>query len=170
VNYLGVGSAAVKIANGRDLTFRRNVVEANIGNGIWCDVAQNCANTHIHGNIVRGNTRHGIFIEISTGPVLIERNTVVENNCSPNWWPNVALCPTNVDGRYGPLGWGAGISMVDSLHVVVRDNTLRGNMRFGIRAGNASRTYDPPFDILVERNALNGDAMDGCSLSGVACR
>jgi hypothetical protein len=172
--HVGSGAAGVKVANGDAVTIRDNVVEANVGNGIWCDAG--CTSLTVTGNIVRGSTRRGVFFETSLGPAVIEQNTVQDNNCSPVYWGDGDPdCPLN-NGSFGPLSVnspGGGIAMNSSCppgaSCVIRNNTLGGNMVAGVNFRDDSRLYDAPFDIVVEGNVPNGDLIRRCGEWGIVC-
>jgi hypothetical protein len=167
----GRGAGGMKFANASGVLVEGNVIERNIGNGVWCDV--DCGSFVVRDNVVRGNTRKGIFFEISFGPALIEGNTVTENNCSPVWWGDGNPECDLPDGTFGPQSAGApggGIATNSSKNVTIRANTLGGNMVAGINVRDDSRQYNVPFNILIEGNTLNGDRIVGCGLSGVTCR
>ena len=166
---VGVGAAGVKIARGDGITLRSNLVEATIGNGLWCDV--DCGAIEISNNTVVGSTRKGIFYEVSRGPALITGNTVRENNCSPvHWGDGDPECPRGTS--FGPQTSGTaggGIAATSSTHVTITANILGGNMNAGIAFLDDSRLYDAPFDIAVERNRPNGDAILRCGEWGITC-
>jgi hypothetical protein len=166
----GKGAAGMKFGNVNGVTIRGNLVEANIGNGIWCDMG--CRSFTVDGNTVRGSTRKGIMYEISYGPALIVNNIVKTNNCSPVYWPNPnPACPIG-DGKYGPQSIGApggGIAANSSKYVTIRGNTLGGNMSSGISLRDDSRQYQAPFVISISGNVMNGDKLNGCTIAGVSC-
>jgi len=171
----GRGAGGMKFANASGVLVEGNVIERNIGNGVWCDV--DCGSFVVRDNVVRGNTRKGIFFEISFGPALIEGNTVTENNCSPVWWGDGNPECDLPDGTFGPQSAGApggGIatnsSCPSTTTCVIRGNILGGNAVAGINFRDDSRPYNVPFNILVEGNTMNGDRLLGCGLGGVTCR
>jgi hypothetical protein len=152
------------------VTIRGNLVEANIGNGIWCDMG--CRSFTVDGNTVRGSTRKGIMYEISYGPALIVNNIVQYNNCSPVYWPNPKPACEIGGGNYGPQSIGApggGIAANSSIYVTIRGNTLGGNMSSGISLRDDSRQYQAPFVIAISGNVMNGDKLNGCTIAGVSC-
>jgi hypothetical protein len=171
----GSGGGGMKFARGDGVLVRRNLVERNIGNGIWCDV--DCGLFEVRNNEVRGNTRKGIFFEISKGPFFAVNNDVTENNCSPVWWPNPKPACDLPNGTFGPQNSGApggGIATnsscpASSQQCVIRDNVLGGNMASGITHRDDSRQYNAPFNILVTGNDLNGDQLQKCGQWGIVC-
>ena len=64
-------TSGIKTWNSRRVTIRNNNVSNNYGSGIWPDT--NNTDTMIEGNVVKDNTKRGIFVEISY-------NTVIRNN------------------------------------------------------------------------------------------
>ena len=172
--HLGSGSAGIKVAGGDAVTVRDNHVEANVGNGIWCDAG--CASFTVTGNVVLGSTRRGVYFETSIGPALIEQNTVQHNNCSPTYWGDGdPECPLP-NGTFGPLSVnspGGGIGMNSSCPpgsaCAVRDNILGGNVTAGVNFRDDNRPYDAPFDVVVEGNVPNGDLIRRCGEWGIIC-
>ncbi|MGZ8594590.1 MAG: right-handed parallel beta-helix repeat-containing protein [Actinomycetota bacterium] len=168
--FTGGGSGGIKIAGADGALIEDNLIERNIGNGVWCDV--DCGAITIRNNVVRGSTRKGIFVEISRGPALIENNTVMYNNCSPVFWPNPKPACDLGDGTFGPQSSGApggGIAANSSVRVIIRNNILGGNMVAGINFRDDSRPYNAPFQITVSGNVLNGDRMLNCDIPVVSC-
>lgn len=172
--HLGSGSAGIKIAAGDAVTVRDNRVEANIGNGIWCDAG--CASFTVTGNDVLGSTRRGVYFETSLGPAAIEQNTVQHNNCSPVYWGDGdPECPI-ANGAFGPLSVnspGGGIAMNSSCPpgaaCAIRGNTLGGNVTAGVNFRDDNRIYDAPFEVVVEGNVPNGDVLRRCGEWGIVC-
>jgi hypothetical protein len=172
--HLGSGSAGIKIAGGDAVTVRDNRVEANVGNGIWCDAG--CASFTVSGNVVLGSTRRGVYFETSLGPASIEQNTVQDNNCSPVYWGDGdPECPLP-NGAFGPLSVnspGGGIAMNSSCPsgsaCAIRGNTLGGNVTAGVNFRDDNRLYDAPFDVVVEGNVPNGDLLRRCGEWGIVC-
>jgi hypothetical protein len=168
---LGAGGGGMKFANGDGVTVRDNLIEANIGNGIWCDL--DCGTFTVTGNTVLGSTRKGIFFEISFGPALIEDNTVRFNNCSPSYWGDGNPECSLPSGDFGPQSAGSpggGIAANSSMHVTIRNNILGDNEVAGINFRDDGRQYDAPFNILAEFNTLNGDLVRNCDIAGITCR
>jgi hypothetical protein len=100
-------AGAGKAARAVRLTFEANVVYANRGPGLWCDI--DCRGVTYRGNAIFGNERAGIFFEISDGAV-ITGNSLWENGWGKASW-----------------GWGAGILVSSSRNVDVGKNTLAWN-------------------------------------------
>lgn len=174
----GGGAGGMKFAGGDGITVRDNFIEANIGNGIWCDL--DCGALTVTGNTVLGSTRKGIFFEVSLGPALIANNTVQFNNCAPSYWGDGQPECDLPDGSFGPQSAGSpggGIAANSSMHMVIRNNILGGNRVAGINfrddcrpaCSNAQKGYNAPFNILVTGNTLNGDAVLNCDIAGITC-
>ncbi len=167
---LGRGGAGMKFAAAGGVTVRGNRVWENVGNGVWCDV--DCGAFTVVDNRIWGNTRKGVFYEISHGPALIAGNTVLDNNCSPDYWgdgnPACYLNP-GVYGPQSPGSPGGGIATNSSTNVTIRDNVLGGNMEAGINVRDDSRIYDAPFGIRIEGNDMRGDRLLHCGEWGVTC-
>jgi hypothetical protein len=140
----GCCAAGVKSANA--FTITDSSVHDNAGVGIWCDVG--CAGTfQAVGNVVSGNQLGGIRYETASGPALIERNVVTNNNVL-------------AQGGHG------GIEVNSSANVVVTANTLGGNSGAGIIVGGGR---SPGLaNVTISNNSLSGDELVGCD-QGVAC-
>jgi parallel beta-helix repeat protein len=152
--YLGVGAAGVKLAGSGGSTVINSYIHDNVGNGLWFDVDSGNGDL-AENNVVTGNSRRGIFYEVSRGPVVIRGNTVQGNNTER-------------------LGNGAGIGVSSSKNVLIEGNILGGNIGgFGIGMGEVNRdniTWDYPLsNVVVRNNTMNGDAIRGCNQDGVTC-
>lgn len=174
---LGAGAAGIKMASSGDRgageasIMRRNVVTNNHGNGLWCDVdSGNCDNTTlqpdsadnfangaatfsswtpqldlIENNIIFNNYRRGVFYEVSRGPAWIRKNLVVGNNIQDS-------------------SKAAGIGVSAAKHVLIEDNILSANHRFGIHVGQVIRDtipWAPGYyvveDIIIRNNDMGGN-------------
>lgn len=110
----GWDAAGVKMTHGRNLVFRRNILEGNNCMGLWIDIDVN--DCQIYGNVARSNLTVGIFFEISRG-ALIAFN----------------LCTNNGE---------AGIGIANSLDAQVWNNTLVGNrMAIAFRFSGRKNSY-----------------------------
>lgn len=96
-----------KFAHTDGLIVRGNYVYDNIGPGLWTDIDN--INTLYENNVVIGNTRMGIYHEISYSAVI--RDNIIERNGLKNdsWL------------------WGAGIAIAASQDVEITGNYLEGN-------------------------------------------
>ena len=169
-SHTGSGAGGMKLAGGDGVLIRGNRIHENIGNGIWCDV--DCGTFTAVGNDVFGNTRKGIFYEISHGPALIAGNTVTFNNCAPRYWPDPEPACDLPDGSFGPQSAsapGGGIATNSSLGVTIRDNVFEGNEGSAIAIRDDARPYDAPLQTVIEDNELGGDEIRGCEIEGVSC-
>ena len=169
-SHTGSGASGLKLAGGEGVVVRGNRVHENIGNGIWCDV--DCGAFSALDNEVFGNTRKGIFYEISHGPALIAGNTVTFNNCSPRYWPDPEPACDLPDGSFGPQSAaapGGGIAANSSQGVTIEDNVVEGNEGSGIVIRDDARPYDAPLQIVIRGNELHGDRLKGCEIAGVSC-
>lgn len=144
-----VGCCSGGIKGGTGFTIIESQVYSNIGVGIWCDVGCD-GGMKVYQNTVRDNTRDGIRYEISSDGAVIGRNRVTDNNTS------------DVTGGHG------GITSVGSANATITGNELGGNGVAGVVI-TAARRRPKVADIDVGGNALNGDRVVGCSLSGVQC-
>jgi parallel beta-helix repeat protein len=95
-------------------TVRNSSIHDNACKGLWADL--NAANARIVDNDVYDNWDEGIFIEISSGAVVM-RNTVSRNG----------LRNDNGSGSGCPWLWGGGITLASSDRAEVAHNVLAGN-------------------------------------------
>jgi hypothetical protein len=103
----GWEAGGAKSALTDDLVVRHNRVYDNDGPGLWTDI--DAQNTRYIDNVVRDNSRAGIFEEISAHAV-VRGNVVTGNGHGCGVWL-----------------WGSGILVAASYDVEVADNRLRGN-------------------------------------------
>ncbi len=69
-------SGGLKIWNSKNIIIRNNNVSNNNGAGIWVD--NNNIDTLVEGNVVRDNTKRGIFLEISYSAI-VQKNYISGN-------------------------------------------------------------------------------------------
>ena len=129
-------SSGTKFAQTEGLVLRNNYVHHNEGNGLWVDI--NNLNALIEGNRVIGNTRSGIFFEISCGAVI--RNNYLEGNGSAS--------------RHANWMTDAGILVNSSPDVDIYGNTVVRNNK-GIGLVHADRS---------DSGAVAKGAVDNCVL------
>jgi parallel beta-helix repeat protein len=158
----GNNASGMKISDPRGLagggTVQRTYVHDNFGNGLWTDCGSR--DVTFQDNTVVRNSRKGIFVEISAGPINVLRNVVKENNRE------------NQNN-------GGGIAVMSSMRVRIENNTLANNGRAGINIATDARASSPesracrhgflPSDIVVSGNSVGGDRVLGCSQSGLSC-
>jgi parallel beta-helix repeat protein len=147
---------------------KNSYVHDNPGNGIWCDVGcQSVANQpngfYVHGNVVGGNGRHGIFYENSPKPNLNPRDAVK------------SLIQNNV--VYGNSK--SGISVSDSAFGTVDSNVL-GKRFDGVIDHNAGSvgielhsSNDPTrgteHDASITINTMSGETIKGTGAGNGGC-
>jgi len=126
----GWDANGAKFANSSSLVWRDNIVEYNLGGGLWCDYQ--CRDNVFVRNIVRYNGLHnGLFYEISQGGI-IASNLIYGNE-------------------------GTGISLSQSNGVKIYNNTLSKN-GVNIVANNCSSTNIIKNNILSNiSDTLRGD-------------
>lgn len=132
-----------------------NLVEANLGNGIWSDVAD--YDRHIRTNRIIDNAADGIRYEISYDGT-IERNLVVGNG----FFGGRGSGPTLLDG--------AGINVNTASGVTITGNVVSGNLN-GISLQSRPRGNGPrgPYvlrDVTVKVNRVT--MTKGSAKTGVA--
>jgi len=166
-NEEAIGFIAAGVKGVEEFEVVRSFVHGTRGNGIWCDEFCRDSRTpsgkyHVSDSLVVNNGRDGIRWEkvgtdASSGEALIEGNEVHGN------------------GRF-VLRPGVGIR--DAANGVVRNNhfgatTIAGVRYAGssygaIRASDSKRTDRPDLaDITIANNALNGETIGGCHLTGI---
>jgi Right handed beta helix region len=116
--------------------------------GVWCDIE--CGAFEVHDSYFSGNGKTGIADEISSGPALFEGNTIQNNGMLPT------------ANRH------TGLLIVDSRNVKAYNNTFGGNAQYGVQAAQTGRAPGIG-NVSIYANTMNGDALTGCSISGVNC-
>lgn len=147
----GGPSSSAGIKSVSSLTVVDSYIHHNYWNGVWCD--GECNAFRVEGSTLTDNGKAGIHNEASTGPALIANNTILRNG----WNDTVPMRR-------------AGVLIVDSDRVEVRNNTFDANRPYGVQVdltklGRLHRMAD----VSVHHNTMNGDLTMGCSLSGVTC-
>ena len=156
-----VKMAAAYSQGSGNFTLTNSYIHDQPGNGIWCDHC-NYGSWVIEGNRFVHNGNHAIQWEMSGGWTANDQALVRNNVFRDNGWQT---------GRTGP----GGIIVSTANDIVIEDNT------FGAQAANgayavyilfgASRNPPQPDSrgVVVRNNALNGDPVEGCGLTGVTC-
>jgi hypothetical protein len=116
--------------------------------GVWCDIE--CGAFEVHDSYFSGNGKAGIANEISSGPSVIEGNTIQNNGMLPT------------ANRH------TGLLIVDSKNVNAYNNTFGGNVHYGVQSAQTGRAPGLG-NVSIYANTMNGDALTGCSISGVNC-
>jgi hypothetical protein len=116
--------------------------------GVWCD--DECGAFEVHDSRFERNGKAGIDDEISSGPAIIEGNTIQNN------------------GILAEANRHTGLLIVSSANVEVYGNTFGDNVQYGVDIIEDRR---PPVvsNVRIHDNTMNGDALKGCTLSGVSC-
>jgi hypothetical protein len=119
----------------------------NYWNGVWCDIE--CNAFEVHDSVLSGNGKAGIHYEISSGPAVVEGNTIQNN------------------GYLAEANRHTGLLVVASQNLNAYGNTFSGNRDYGFETfpdprGNLSNIH-------FHDNTMNSDALKGCELSAVSC-
>jgi hypothetical protein len=140
------------------LFVRASHIHDNGWNGLWCDFCDGPSTAFVvTDSIIERNGAHGIHWEVSGGTTdgdfaLIANNTIQDNN------------------RIGVEG-AAGVSCSDCADLEVVGNTFGGNGGLAVHILDVQRATWPGIrDVLIQRNVLEGDVVQGCSIRGVLCR
>lgn len=96
-----------KLTDATNVQLVNNYVHHNIGPGLWCDI--NCKDLLFANNTIIGNTKAGVYYEISYNAVI--RDNYVEGNGL----------------GFTPWLWGGGIVISSSAHVEIYGNTVVNN-------------------------------------------
>ena len=131
------------------LTVLNSRIDDNYWNGVWCD--NDCDAVTVKGSTITGNGKAGIHDEISAGPAIFSGNTIRGN------------------GHLAAANQHAGLLVVSSSNVDAHSNTFGESARHGVRIIEDSRTSGLS-NVVVRDNAMNGDPLEGCELSGVSCQ
>lgn len=141
-----VSAAGVKSVNSMSIYNSRFI--DNYWAGAWCDIQ--CGRFEVHDSVFIGNGKVGIDDEISSGPAIFEGNTIKNNGTLPS------------ANRH------TGLLIVSSRNVEAYNNTFEGNVQYGVQIVEDIR--DPVVgNVSVHDNTMNGDPLEGCSISGVSC-
>lgn len=124
-------NGGVKIANARNIVFRRNYVHHNAGPGIWTDIKT--SDVLMEDNIVEHNDWEGLLPELSNHFVL-RRNICRWNGVNPR-----------------PALWGGQICVQNSSYIVIEDNYMETG------PGRFSRWGNPQGVMLINQNVRKID-------------
>jgi len=124
-------NGGVKIANARNITFRRNYVHHNHGPGIWTDIKT--SDVLMEDNIVEFNDWEGLLPELSNHFIL-RRNICRWNGVNPR-----------------PALWGGQICVQNSSYIVIEDNYLETG------PGRFSRWGNPQAIMVINQNVRKID-------------
>ena len=75
-------AAGVKICNSSNVTVEDNLIDSNIGDGLWLDIS--CSNITIVGNTALNNVGNGIQYEYLCSAAIIADNLVVGSGARGN--------------------------------------------------------------------------------------
>lgn len=138
--------AGIKLHGCRRTVIRGNRVERNRGFGIWLDY--HCTGNRITGNILIDNDAHGIFHEISPGPVLVDGNVVVETRAG-----------RSAEGAHGGC---CGFYTHDGSRATVVNNAFVG-VPTGLRVRALLHRRDGDQPTRTEDNVLGNNLILNCS-------
>lgn len=144
----GVSSSA-GIKSMEPMTVIDSRISDNYWNGVWCD--GQCGALSVKNNVISGNGKAGVHDEISTGPAVITGNTIQRN------------------GILDDANFHAGILIANSTNVKVSGNTFGQNVSHGVQVFNNKSRSPKPKKVKVRDNNMKGNAVTGCSFSGVSC-
>jgi parallel beta-helix repeat protein len=148
-------AGGIKVTRSRGITLARNAVLDNGSTGIWLD--ESVYDAKVVSNDVRGNTRHGVYFELSA-KALIADNVVVDNG-------------------------GSGIRVADSSGARIWNNTvLRNGMAVDVQDGPRVATDlsipghdrrqplpDPTVTWVVQDVEVRNNVLDVGTRTGVRC-
>jgi hypothetical protein len=140
-----VSAAGIKSVNSMYIYNSRFI--NNYWAGAWCDLE--CDAFEVHDSVANGNGKAGIHYEITSGPAVVEGNTIQNN------------------GYLAHANRRTGLLVVASQNLDAYGNTFGGNAAYGFEAFPDNR--GKLSNIRFRDNALNGDAVAGCERSGVVC-
>lgn len=142
------GETAAGIKSANPMSIQNSYIHDNYWAGVWCD--DNCGALRVQNSRLIGNGKAGIHTEISIGPQVISGNTIKGNGHFESW------------------SLEAGLLINSVRDVEVYNNTFGNNQDHGIRIVEDSR-WPVTADVSVHDNTMNGDLLNGCSISGVSC-
>jgi hypothetical protein len=144
-----------------NFTLTNSYIHDQPGNGIWCDHCK-YGSWVIEGNRFVHNGNHAVQWEMSGGWTSDDRALVRNNTFRKNGWRT---------DRFAP----GGVIISTANDIIVEGNTFGGQAANGAYAVyilfGASRNAPQPDarGVVVQNNALNGDPLEGCGLTGVTC-
>ena len=143
-------SVSAGIKSVKSMTVLNSHIHDNYWSGVWCD--EQCTNFTVRNNIITGHGKAGIHFEISKGPAIISGNRIQGN------------------GILGSqVGHFAGLLIVSSSQVDAYNNTFGSNQAgYGVKIVKDGR-YPGVNGVKIHDNIRNGDAIVGCTISGVTC-
>jgi hypothetical protein len=143
---VGCCAAGLKVA--AQVTVANTHVHHNTGNGVWMDVCGK--GLVVKGSTIESNTRSGVRYEHARsceGLATIVGNVIRNNNTSNH-------------------NDSAGVRVNSAPNADIGFNTFGGNLRAGVSVGG---TRGPVTGTVIHDNVMNGDAVKGCSITGVTC-
>jgi hypothetical protein len=145
---LGCCGGGAKFVN--SATILDSTAHDNLGNGFWCDV--DCGRWDVADVDVYRNTRKGIAVEISNGPVTMNRIRAWENNVGE-----------------GSNEYSGGINFTASANITANDLWARNNGYAGLHIKESGTRGFTIQNVLVDGYDVT-DIVIGCNHSGVTCR
>ncbi|HEV3485327.1 MAG TPA: right-handed parallel beta-helix repeat-containing protein [Vicinamibacterales bacterium] len=143
-----VGCCAGGVKAAAQLTVANSYAHHNIGSGVWLDVCG--TGLVVQNSTLEWNTRSGVRYEHSRdcpGLATITGNVIRNNNTSNH-------------------NDSAGVRVNSAPNADIGFNTFGGNLRAGVSVGG---TRGPVTGTVIHDNVMNGDAVRGCTLTGVTC-
>jgi hypothetical protein len=131
------------------LTVVNSRIDNNYWNGVWCD--NDCEAVTVKDSTITGNGKAGIHAEILSGPAVFSGNTIIGN------------------GTLADANHPSGLLIVSSSNVDAYNNTFGNNRQHGVRILDDGRAPGIK-NVEIRENAVNGDTLHGCELSGVSCQ
>ena len=149
-------AASAGIKSVKSMTVLNSHIHDNYWSGVWSD--KRSTTFTVRGSTITNNGKAGIHFEVSDGPATFAGNKIKAN------------------GTLGDkAGLHAGILIVSSSRADIYNNTFGGTARsfgsavgFGVQVKNDGRAPGVR-GIKIHDNTKNGDAIVGCTLSGVDC-
>ncbi|QIN84365.1 hypothetical protein GBA63_18250 [Rubrobacter tropicus] len=147
----GESQSAAGIKSVNSMTVLNSRVHDNYWSGVWCD--NDCDAFQVRNNTITANGKAGIHYEASSGPAVFANNVIRGNGT------NAAVA-----------GRRAGLIIYASANAEVYGNAFGSNTYYGIHVAEDDRDWTPLLgNISIYNNTMGGDAIVGCTLSGVGC-
>jgi parallel beta-helix repeat protein len=153
-NEIAYNGTEQKMMESVDVTFRRNFVHHNVGDGIWYDGGNPGA--LVEGNRVEDNGRNGIFYEVSSGGTI--RNNVIRRSADTGVFvstsTNTHVHSNTLEHNFRGITYFVNCSSaggdaigVDLANNSARDNTIAVGARTDAFAAGFSHTLCTPMQV-----------------------
>jgi hypothetical protein len=144
---LGCCGGGAKFVN--TATIHDSISHHNVGNGFWCDV--DCGRWELYNVDVYSNTRKGVAVEISNGPVTMDNIRAWDNNIGT-----------------GANQYSGGINFTASANITATNLETFDNGVAGLHIKESGTRGFTIKNVVVKGYKIS-DGVIGCNYTGVTC-